>query len=112
MINTVFSWKYQLTQEIRAEIMNAKLSVLEIGEKDGRNGSAKGSRGRVVANDDGCRCSLRAQQYVADSAASRGHQRRLRLIKVTRGTGQSTESGAAKTGGTDSKIGNPGISDL
>jgi hypothetical protein len=69
MTGTVFSHKYQLTQEIHAAIMNARLNLLEIGAKDGRNGGDEDSRGRVVADDDGCGCSLCWKQYVADGTA-------------------------------------------
>src|SRR6516164_1444542 len=112
MTSTVFSYKYQLTQEIRAAIMNAGLNVLEIGATDGRNGSAEDSRGRVVADDDQCGCSLCQQQYVADSTAGRSYQRRLRLSEVAGGPGGASSAGTAETGGSNSKIGHPGIPHL
>src|SRR5271165_6459535 len=98
MTNIVFSTKYQLTQEIPAEIMNARLNVLDIGATDGRNGSAEDSRGGVVvAHDGGCGCSLCRQQYVADSTAGRSHQRRLQLSEVAGGPGGASSAGAAET---------------
>src|SRR5215472_10270229 len=112
MTSTLLSQKYQLTQEIRAAIMNARLNVLEIGATDGRNGSAEDTGRRVVTDDDGCGCRLCQQQYVADSTAGRSHQRRLRLSKVAGRPGGASSARAAEAGGADPKIGYPGIPDL
>src|SRR6516162_632128 len=101
MTNTVFSHKYQLTQEIPAEIMNARLNVLEIGATDG---NAEDSGGGVAADDGGCGCGLCWQQYVADNAAGRSHQRRLRLSEVAGGSGGASPAGAAKTSRANSKV--------
>src|SRR6516162_11087559 len=112
MTSIDFFNKYQLTQEIRAAIMNARLNVREVGATDGRNGSAEDSGGRVVADDDGCGCRLCQQQYVADSTAGRSHQRRLRLSKVAGRPSGASSARAAEAGGADPKIGHPGIPDL
>ena len=112
MTDTVFSYKYQLTQEIPAAIMNARLNVLDIGATDGRNGSAEDSRGRVTADDGGRGCSLCRQQYVADSTAGRSHQRCLQLSEVAGGPGGASSAGAAETSRANSEVGYRGIHHL
>ena len=112
MTDTVFSYKYQLTQEIPAAIMNARLNVLDIGATDGRNGSAEDSRGRVTADDGGRGCGLCRQQYVADSTAGRSHQHCLQLSEVAGGPGGASSAGAAETSRANSEVGYRGIHHL
>jgi len=113
MTSTAPFHKYPLTQEFRDEIMNVRLNVLkQIGATDGRNDSAEDGGGGIAADDGRCGGSLCQQQYVADSTASRSHQRRLRLSEVAGGSGGATTAGTVEAGGTNPKIGDRRISYL